>query len=208
MYVNRDTGPDQRPNADPGPDRKDLREDNPLEYKCRFASYEPGAGRSSHKSRCEGVALLSLSPGWQKGFYNLQGVGDLYLEPGYTLTVGLDKDSNYLFSGKGSLENNLAAEARKKVNDYFSMGPDGFLYETYNIGIDTFLQRMDAYKTAARLLVDQSSSDWFKTIEKKDIDFYCLGLTTNYFIFYGIDSVREDNFTKMAMSGHKKLIRR
>lgn len=139
-------------------------------------------------------------PQLKKGVYVLQGIGNVYLEPGYAINIGIDKDSNYIFKGKGSVENNLMAGTKKMLGQYFPGGKDGFFFETYMMGVDTFLQKMDAYKVKANLLRAQSPSVYFKTISKKDFDFYCLNLTSNYMLYYGVDSIKQENFYKMMDS--------
>jgi len=151
----------------------------------------------------EGGRFAVVLPELQQGFYHLQGIGDLYLQMIDALRVGPGKDSDYVFTGKGSLENNLAVQAKKMFRSYFRMGPDGFLFETYKIEPDSFVQKLDAYKAAAHLLLDRSPSEPFKTMAKKDVDFYCLNRLNDFLIYYGVDSAKQQQYFKIVESGHK-----
>ncbi len=148
---------------------------------------------------------FSVTINLKSGCYQLTEVGNVYLEPGYDLNITPNKDSNYVFNGKGSVENNLMLEAKKLINNYFSMGENGFLFSTYLIEPDTFLIKLELYKTQAHHLLDESTSDNFKTIAKGDIDSYCRNLLGNYFVYYGYDSAIEEHNNKIMMDSAGKI---
>lgn len=152
-----------------------------------------------------GGSFAMTIPKLRKGFYLLQGVGYLYLEPGYSITVGSVKSGNYLFKGKGSLENNLMLQAKTLINAYFQEGENGFSFNVYNMEVNPFLFKMDSYKKEVALLLAQSASGNFKTIAKGEFDFYCRNLLCNYYLFYGIDSIKQENYYKLIDSTEKIL---
>jgi thiol-disulfide isomerase/thioredoxin len=108
-------------------------------------------------------------------------------------------------AAQAQTDTELATDAKQMMGKYFPMGKNGFFFETYQIGLDTFLQKMDAYKTQAYLVLDRSSSERIKTLAKKDLDFYCRNLFINYSLYYGVDSVKQDNFYKLLDGGPGKL---
>src|SRR5882757_3162553 len=104
-------------------------------------------------------------------------------------------------AAQAQTDSQLTDNAKKMIGNYFPMSKNGFLFEAYNIGLDTFLQKMDAYKTQAYLVLDHSSSEVIRTLAKKDLDFYCRNLFINYSLYYGVDSVKQDNFYKLLDGG-------
>ena len=64
-----------------------------------------------------GLALPTLPA----DFYNLTGLGDVYLAPGDSLAV----DTALVFTGRGALDNNLLQESRKVASGFPFIGTTG-----------------------------------------------------------------------------------
>lgn len=90
-------------------------------------------------------------------------------------------------------------EVKKMMAEYLPMGERGFLYKAYDIGPDTFLLTMQAYKTRAYAVLDQLAVE-SKSLAKKEIDFYCLSRLRDYYLNYGTDSVKEAAYYKLFES--------
>jgi thiol-disulfide isomerase/thioredoxin len=99
----------------------------------------------------------------------------------------------------------LSDDSKQMIGNYFPMGKNGFLFEAYQMGLDTFLQKMETYKAQAYLVLDRSSTETVRALAKKDLDFYCLNLFMNYSLYYGVDSIKQDNFYKLLDGGIGKL---
>lgn len=169
------------------------------------------AGSDNHLTNIAGVGVaLKITedgsfkvniPKLPKGVYNLPGIGHIYLEPGYSLLITPNKDKKgYQFSGKGSLENTLRLSIRSQFKDYFPMNGDNFLFKTYMMDVAVFLNKMNSYKTNIHRQLAKSPSVFFKELAKKELDLYCQHYLHYYRLYYGVDSVKQKEFYKVAAS--------
>ncbi len=139
-----------------------------------------------------------------KGFYSLTGVGQLYLEPGYQLQITLAPDSTYRFSGKGSMENNAASDARKALSKYVQTDPERLLgQQALYIPVPEFISKMDAFVKDGQHSFDQLPSPFFREIAAKDLAYYAKYVLANYSIYYGTDLEKQNAFYKMMETGNR-----
>ncbi|NRF37632.1 TlpA disulfide reductase family protein [Pedobacter foliorum] len=131
----------------------------------------------------------------KKGMYSLGEVGDIYLEPSYSLIIKKNNEG-YEFSGKGSLENNLIQQIQAPLNQMNSNSGYGVKYSVLLTEPEKFFPIMDKYKEQALLTIDKSSNKFFKTLMHEEINYIRLNKIYNWKLFYGLDSTRMDSLKK------------
>ncbi len=132
----------------------------------------------------------------EKGFYHLGRIGTVYLEPGYDLAIAPDAGGGYLFSGKGSDENNLLRAVKRKITDFLPVKDEESNYDLYQVDMPVFMENINAYKAAAFKMLAGSGNTFFRENDSADIVFYCRNIANTYRLYYGVDSAREAAFYK------------
>ncbi|WP_341843680.1 TlpA disulfide reductase family protein [Chitinophaga caseinilytica] len=139
-----------------------------------------------------------------KGFYDVSGVGNIYLEPGYALNIVYAPDSTYRFTGKGAVENNAFVSASKKLGNYLALGEETLLaQEALYIPMPEFLAKLDAFLDGGKKEFAKSSNASFREIAEKDLAFYAKYVMHMYAIYYGTDLVKQAEFYKFMQSGDR-----
>lgn len=132
----------------------------------------------------------------KKGIYTLTDVGDIYLEPNYTLTI---KKVNkiYEFIGKGSLENNQLRQIETPLEWMKSNNGYGIPLSVFLIEPAIFISKMDKYQKETTASISESKNQFFKDLVSKEINYIRLNNIYNWKLFYGMDSTRMDSLKKM-----------
>jgi thiol-disulfide isomerase/thioredoxin len=131
----------------------------------------------------------------KKGMYSLGEVGEIYLEPSYSLIIK-KADEGYEFSGNGSLENNLIQQIQIPLNRMNSNSGYGVKFSVLLTEPEKFIPIMDEYKKQALLTIDKSNNKFFKTLMREEINYIRLNKIYNWKLFYGLDSTRMDSLKK------------
>lgn len=131
----------------------------------------------------------------KKGFYTITTIGDVYLEPYYSLQVSKVKD-DYLFRGKGEVENNLIQEMNRPFQKLESNNGYGLLFSILLTEPDKLVPILDDYEKQADRMLGKSKNVFFKTIKTQDMAFLKRGILNNYMRFYGLDSTKMDSLKK------------
>ncbi|NML41144.1 TlpA family protein disulfide reductase [Chitinophaga sp. G-6-1-13] len=131
-----------------------------------------------------------------KGIYQLEEIGQVYLEPGYTLEI-IPEGDDYRFKGKGSMENNLIREAGNQLKDYVPMSKGDYLYSFYMLSLPEFRQKMNAWQQAAAKTMEKSGNPYFIGLQNAAVNFRIKNITQDWWINYGVDSVKRIAFQKL-----------
>lgn len=133
--------------------------------------------------------------GIKKGIYTLSGVGDIYLEPDYKVSI-TGSDGVFTFNGKGSTENNLLQHTRLTLHKFQSKSGYGLPMSAFLTEPEHFLPVVDAYRTGIHTLLSKSGNKTFTTIVKGDAEYRRINILYNYKLFYGMDSSKMDSLKK------------
>lgn len=146
-------------------------------------------------------------PKINKGFYALTEIGNVFLEPGYDLTVAFSPLKGYTFSGKGALENNLIPEIQKSITRFLPVKRRGENYELYDVPVQKYIAGIADYKALVPKLASASKNEFFKRIMIGDADAYTRDVSGLYTLYYGVDSAKQARFYKIleAPGDHSKL---
>lgn len=131
-----------------------------------------------------------------KGIYQLDKIGPVYLEPGYALEI-TGEDDSYRFKGKGSTENNLIREVGNQLKAYVPLSGEDYLYSFYMWDLPEFRQKMNAWRQAAAKTVEKSGNPYFIGLQKAAVDFRIRTITQDWWINYGVDSVKQIAFQQL-----------
>lgn len=127
-----------------------------------------------------------------KGFYEIDEIGTVYLCPGYQLTVQPGKEEEYVFNGRGALENNVFRTAKKQLTNFLPIahidGITGNLGQSaYYLEPPVFLQKLDSFQKQAVVLFNKSSDQFFRKYAALDVKYYGKHLLGLYSLYYGTD---------------------
>lgn len=126
-----------------------------------------------------------------KGFYTIEPVGDVYIEPGQALKVKQTGARTYTFEGKQSQENNIlqklkeAREALLPENKTVSGAPS---YALLQQSIGQFQKTIAAYKDRVEKLSTTSDNELFKTLVLGDADAYSRLMLLGFSSYHQLDS--------------------
>jgi peroxiredoxin len=146
----------------------------------------------------------------KRGFYQAEGIGMMYLCPGYQLTVQPDNKGEYIFKGKGALENNALRTAKKQLSDFFPVNGEkdsataaagvGELQQAaYYLEPSVFLQKLDSFQKKGALLFKESSDTFFSKYATLDLLFYGKHLLSLYQTFCGKDLEKWEQSTQLMI---------
>jgi len=139
---------------------------------------------------------FSLKVSLEKGFYQADPFGRIYLAPGYSLVVSPDKRGGYIFSGKGAVENNALKEASSLLPEFLPFAKNAFLQPVYYMEWPEFSRRMEDFKKKAKQIFSRSGDTHFQNLASQDIDFYALNRIWYYQLYYGTDLEKQEAFYK------------
>jgi thiol-disulfide isomerase/thioredoxin len=125
----------------------------------------------------------------KKGFYQLGDIGTIYLEPDYAIAIS-GRPHHYVFSGKGSRENNLIQQSLLPLSHIQSDGGYGMPLAVFLMEPKIFLPVVDGYLENADSLFNTSDNRFFVELSKKDSKFVRRNMIYNYLLFYGMDSTK------------------
>jgi thiol-disulfide isomerase/thioredoxin len=128
----------------------------------------------------------------KKGIYRLGEIGDIYLEPNYTLTIKKTNDA-YEFTGKGSQENNLIQQIQLPLSWMSSNTGYGVRFSVLLTEPEKFIPIMDKYKEKALISIDKSDNKFLKDLLREEINYIRINKIYNWKLFYGLDSNRMDS---------------
>lgn len=126
-----------------------------------------------------------------KGFYTLDRVGQVYLEPGKALRITQEEESNYTFKGKQAKENELLAKlhsVRKRLiplNQVIENTPD---YAVLRQTVPEFAQTVKTYKDSVAIISSQSADPFFRELAIGDADSYTRLMLDNFSSWHGADA--------------------
>jgi thiol-disulfide isomerase/thioredoxin len=128
----------------------------------------------------------------EKGYYTFSTTGNLYLEPGYDLSITKGKDG-IVFRGKGSAENNLMMTLHGNINKLMDEVREG---KMNLVPIPEFLKRMDNWKKQQYNLIQRAKIiiPAFADHRREDIGYAVRNIIREYGYLYGVDMKKRENF--------------
>ena len=98
---------------------------------------------------------------------------------------------------KSALSDALVKNKKTLLAKYVPMANGEYLYSGYQIPLDSFINRINAFKAAFTPQINEEKSEALKELKRKDIEFYSYNVLAHYQIYYGMDSVGMENFSKV-----------
>jgi thiol-disulfide isomerase/thioredoxin len=144
------------------------------------------------------------------GFYTIVNKGDalrIYIEPGMDLTI-TKKDTSYLFTGKGTDENNFLTDLSAEGAKYLPIKWNQLTDKANFMEPANFLSRLDQYKkNSLSFLAAHPINKYFNKVEAAYIDCMARTYILQYLERYGIDPEKEKKYLKEKANGKKPDIR-
>lgn len=106
-------------------------------------------------------------------------------------------------TGIDSTDIRLVNKTKQLLAGYLPSGRQGLYFASYRLGVDTFLQKLEEFKTAAFAVLDKSAAPATRGLAKKDIGIFCVNVLNNYSLYYGTDSVKQAAFYKILETNAK-----
>lgn len=109
----------------------------------------------------------------EPGFYELENVGRIYLSPGYQISLKLNADSTYTFSGRGSQANNIYSGLKKPLSRFLPyQEKTGLTPEAYLMDIPVFSQKMADFEKYSGKIISEVQDPFFREIAMKDLQYF------------------------------------
>lgn len=98
---------------------------------------------------------------------------------------------------KAQLSDALVKNKQNVLAKYVPMSKGEYLYSGYQLPLDSFVNRINNFKKALKVEIDQEKDPAIKELKRKDIEFYTYNVLSHYKIYYGMDSMGMENFSKL-----------
>lgn len=132
-----------------------------------------------------------------KGFYYLDSVGTLYLEPGYILNINPNPDGTYQFSGKGAAENNAFYSLGKLEANILTFAKNGKVrFETRSWPVNTFLDSVARYRAAVPKVLSVVKNPFFIQLTTQHSNAHLREMISKYRGLLIIDSAAFNKYSK------------
>lgn len=120
------------------------------------------------------------------GYYTFNGI-PIYLEPQMNLEIN-KIDSVYVFTGKGSKENNIFKQINESIKKYLQFEYNALFDKPLDMEPTDFMKQMDDYTAkSSALLADNSLNKFFVRTQQANIDYLVRYGTSVYSRKYGVD---------------------
>jgi len=126
-----------------------------------------------------------------RGFYAIDQIGEIYLEPGNALQVVATGQQSYQFKGKQSKENELLSRlkaVRATMLPQNSIIKNAPSFNLLQQPVQKFAITIQSYKDSVTKLVSASKNIFFREISVGDADSYCRVMLMNFDRFHEADS--------------------
>jgi hypothetical protein len=134
-----------------------------------------------------------------KGFYTLDRVGQVYLEPGKSLEIAAKDSLSYTFKGKQARENELLTALKTlrmnmiPLNQVIENTPS---YALLRQTVPEFTQTLKTYKDSVAKILSQSDNPFFRELALGDTDSYTRLILVNFSVWHGADSLHYADLIK------------
>ncbi|WP_316804363.1 TlpA disulfide reductase family protein [Pedobacter nototheniae] len=121
------------------------------------------------------------------GIYSFGEIDEIFIQPDYKTQIDFI-DKKYIFTGSGSIENNILQQMGINLNKFFGNTGYGVSFSALLTEPSIFIPALDDYIKKSNLSAKESSNTFFKDFIKQEAEFdkrYCLYA---YNRFYGLDS--------------------
>ncbi len=121
-----------------------------------------------------------------KGFYEVDEIGTVYFNSGYELNIQASENGEYIFSGRGGIENNALREAIKQLPDFIPVDENmKCTQDAYYMNVTDFLEKIDAFQKNGEKIFNKSNDEFFREQASLDLKFYGKNLLMIYSVYYG-----------------------
>jgi thiol-disulfide isomerase/thioredoxin len=158
-------------------------------------SFTDAEGTKLQTRRDEQGHIVVDTKNLNKGFYYLAGIGQVYLKPGYKMTV-TGTENHFVFEGIGSEENNLIQEIDIPLQRLRANNGYGYWHSVFLTEPAVLIPLLHTYVENAKQQISASSDTYFKEVLKEDVEFVKIVTLSNYRRFYGLDSTKMDSLRK------------
>jgi thiol-disulfide isomerase/thioredoxin len=139
-------------------------------------------------------------------YYNFNGTA-IYLEPKMDLVIN-KVDSVYIFTGKGSKENNMFKQINESVKQYLPFAYSNLFDKPLDTEPADFLKQMDDYTAkASALLSDKTLNSFFVKTQQTNIDYIVRSSTDLYTRKYGVDPQMERQSRELSRTATRENIK-
>lgn len=114
--------------------------------------------------------------------------GCLLLLTGYT---------SFAQSAKAMFFDTLVNNKEAILSEFLPSVNGKFLFKTYLIEPDVFVKKLNDFKSAAYRKADTERDNVIRELKRKDIDAYSRNLLSDYKLYYGTDSAKQQEFYKI-----------
>lgn len=99
-------------------------------------------------------------------------------------------------SGKTELTDDLIRDKQKTLAGFVPMSDGSYLYKMYVIPPAEFMNQMDQFKSVFKNQLAEEKSAQVRELKAKDLEYYRYNVLRDYTLFYGMDSLGMENFSK------------
>jgi len=103
-------------------------------------------------------------------------------------------------SPKSAFSDTLVKNKEIILAKYIPIANGEYLFSGYQIPLDSFIYRINAFKAAFNVQINEEKNTMLKDLKKKDVEFYSYNVLAHYRTYYGMDSVGMGNVLKLLDS--------
>lgn len=143
-----------------------------------------------------------------KGFYTLDRIGQIYLEPGRTLEITQKGESGYQFKGRHSRENELLLQLQSLRKTLIPLNLDIEVAPSYALlrqTVPEFAQTVKTYKDSVAKISSQSNNPFFRELAIGDADSFVRVMLVSFSDLHGADSVQYANLLKLMKDPKSRM---
>lgn len=134
----------------------------------------------------------------------------------FTVSILILLKMSSIAQNKSGLSDSLVKNKQAVLSKYIPMAKGEYLYKAYQLPLDSFLSRINAFKADFDKQFVKEKNQGLKALKQKDVLYYSYGVLSNYEIYYGSDSLglatlyrileqkrKEPNFYQLMDSARK-----
>lgn len=100
---------------------------------------------------------------------------------------------------KTGLTDDLLKDKQQSLAKYIPMSDGQYLFAAYQIPLDSFLQKTDAFQAAMRTAIDKAPASSIRELQMKDLAYFKRNVLQHYKLYYGMDSLGISNMEKIVV---------